>query len=1082
MDIQKIFPFYDSAPIINREINDRFDLTDLKYLKTMDLPRVILSRELIEEIWKYYGNSRIDIIHLIPNDIYFYSGRDEILKILMNYYYEDSKKIPVMITNVDYKSIADNLTLINSRVLKSQGNGYEVVTDLITNKFIEDSKLERNSNSSILSNLVLKENFKERRKARLYFPVIENFDKNQEIESNNISFISQIESYLRSDDITEQIPMLIGLSGIAKSAIVKSITEKLDRDETYLKNNPYGMRLVDFRVAFMSALDINGMFNQYEYSDKTINTRVSPTIEFFSCTDEYLKFARRMVKLIESKLFNPLTLTNRDKVELEQLLNKFKYESKTPVFFFDEITRSSQDIQGALSIIVNQRLYQQYHLNEARMIAATNLPYMNKKFNSKKEREQFESKLANIFIKTNIKDVALVDKFKRIKISPEDVRPSWFSWAESNIDFSVLTFLKNNPDLLYDVSPIIESSDENLLIRKVIPAYPNYRTWENISDYIKYIKSNHRKDLNKLIISGLIGESTANKFLEYFIVNYPDIKIKEDVSLDTLVEDTLNANLPLMLVGVPGIGKTSRIKDYCDKYGFDRLVISLATMDRTELMGAATQRDFITQIGGKTSDILNRLNLIEEVNQIKELITDFPDNLTVRSPRYDLVQRVKKSVDYNQILVLVFDEANRSIDPITQSVIFKAISDNEIFGIKFPKDRIRIVVIGNLSGGTTSGAKAFDSALYARCVSYVQYDYSLEDVSSLLKYIKTKKYSKILIDFIEKKLPNSEEYVLDWLKSIDKASLLNNVPTSRSLKTLSDILKRPPNPQGDQLYGSVISIEEFQSDIDRFISDNNPDYDLTLRLAIRVKEIISTNWAGIKNYKFYQNKKSKFEYLLTNDNSDRDAIKIFNEFIFNNLLLIKNNYQNKSSDEFKKFNEAVLWIKRFLEIDRDIINYRRRIFEDIAGREFTDLFLPYYNEVSGSEDIDLSITSILNPLLIPRYLESEMNYCYQNGTYKWSKIIELVLKELGKTYSDENYLKLLNHCIDFDLNATGGAVENSRQELKELLSNKDLEGLILRLEFKPSKEYYQLINKLRYSREDYDRVSGNSFIGKAIYL
>ena len=623
---------------------------------------------------------------------------------------------------------------------------------------------------------------------------------------------------------------------------------------------------------------------------------------------------------------------------------------------------------------------------------------------------------------------------------------------------------------------------ENLLIRKVIPAYPNYRTWENISDYIKYIKSNHRKDLNKLIISGLIGESTANKFLEYFIVNYPDIKIKEDVSLDTLVEDTLNANLPLMLVGVPGIGKTSRIKDYCDKYGFDRLVISLATMDRTELMGAATQRDFITQIGGKTSDILNRLNLIEEVNQIKELITDFPDNLTVRSPRYDLVQRVKKSVDYNQILVLVFDEANRSIDPITQSVIFKAISDNEIFGIKFPKDRIRIVVIGNLSGGTTSGAKAFDSALYARCVSYVQYDYSLEDVSSLLKYIKTKKYSKILIDFIEKKLPNSEEYVLDWLKSIDKASLLNNVPTSRSLKTLSDILKRPPNPQGDQLYGSVISIEEFQSDIDRFISDNNPDYDLTLRLAIRVKEIISTNWAGIKNYKFYQNKKSKFEYLLTNDNSDRDAIKIFNEFIFNNLLLIKNNYQNKSSDEFKKFNEAVLWIKRFLEIDRDIINYRRRIFEDIAGREFTDLFLPYYNEVSGSEDIDLSITSILNPLLIPRYLESEMNYCYQNGTYKWSKIIELVLKELGKTYSDENYLKLLNHCIDFDLNATGGAVENSRQELKELLSNKDLEGLILRLEFKPSKEYYQLINKLRYSREDYDRVSGNSFIGKAIYL
>ena len=413
MDIQKIFPFYDSAPVINRQIDDNFDLTNLNYMKTLDLPKVILSKELIEEIWKYYRNTRIDIIHLIPNDIYFYSGNDEILKILMNYYYEEKKLIPVMITNIDYKAVADNLTLINSRVLRPEGNGFNLVDNILSDRFIRDSKLEKKSDSSILANLILKENFKERRNMRLYFPIIKNFEENQEIESKNTSFISQIESYLRSNDVTEQIPMLIGLSGIAKSAIVKSITERLDRDEDYLKSNPYGMRLVDFRVAFMSALDINGMFSQYEYSDKTVNTRISPTIEFFSCTDEYLEFARRMVKLLENRLANSLTLSSQDRLELTQLLNKFKYESKTPVFFFDEITRSSQDIQGALSIIVNQRLYQQYHLNEARMISATNIPYIDKEFNSKKEREQFESKLSNIFLKTNLKDVALVDKFKR---------------------------------------------------------------------------------------------------------------------------------------------------------------------------------------------------------------------------------------------------------------------------------------------------------------------------------------------------------------------------------------------------------------------------------------------------------------------------------------------------------------------------------------------------------------------------------------------------------------------------------------------------------------------------------------------
>ena len=1458
MDIQKIFPFYNSAPVINRQIEDRFDLTNLKYMKTLDLPKVILSRDLIEEIWKYYGNSRIDIIHLIPNDVYFYSGDDEILKILMNYYYEDSKKIPVMITNIDYKLVADNLTLINSRVLKQEGNGFAEVDNILSDRFIKDSRLVKESDSLLLTNLLLKETFKERRKFRLYSPIIENFDENQEIKSKNTSFISQIESYLRSDDITEQIPMLIGLSGIAKSAIVKSITEKLDKDSNYLKNHPYGMRLVDFRVAFMSALDINGMFSQIENQDKSVNTKISPTIEFFSCTDEYLQFARKMVKLLEYRLSDSITLNSKDRIDISKLLDKFRFESKTPVFFFDEITRSSSDIQGALSIIVNQRLYQQYHLNEARMIAATNIPYMNREFSSRKEREQFESKLANIFLRTNLKDVALVDKFKRIKISPEDVRSSWFSWAETNINSLVLDYLRLNPEQLYDVSPIVESSDEDLLVRKVIPAYPNYRTWENVSDYISYIIDNSIKEANSLIVSGLIGKSASKKFLNYFINKNPEIKLKEDNSLDTLVEDTLNANLPLMLVGVPGIGKTSRIKDYCNKYGYDRLVISLATMDRTELMGAATQRDFISQIGRESTDVLKRLDLLREVNQLKNSITDFPESLTIRSPRYDLIQRVKKSVDNNQTLVLVFDEGNRCllgstkiklldgtvkslkelddlygqneyfevyscdnegnlkpgrarslgvtrrsaelvkivldnneeiictpdhkimlkdgtykqaidleyndslmaayfgsnkgrelisikgkklkfthrllgdyihpnylreklvvhhidrnkknntlknlqvitqsehtkihysdmtdwrnnptdkqkqamrnnmynnfinnidkrekhrletilgeetgrffrqsckdrcntdsframrkeiatrqwelgqfdnidrqsaliknrsthlikfiqelmnlgyevtsdnyeklrkeytgknnpkkltcrvtllknistatsfsnieeaiddakrtllksnhkvkyvekldytenvydleveeyhnflvyfesdnsgvfvhncIDPITQSVIFKAISDNEIFGIKFPKNRIRIVVIGNLSGGTTSGARAFDSALYARCVSYIQKEYSLEDVNSLLRYIKEKKYSKILIDFIEKKLPNSDEYVLDWLKSIDKASLLNNVPTSRSLKTLSDILKRPPNPQGDQFYGSIITTEEFQSDINNYLTDKNPEYELTLKLAIRIKEIISNNWAGLDCYKFYENKKSKFEYLLSGtDKSDKNAVKIFNDIIFNNLLSIRDSYRVNSSDESKKYKEAILWIKRFLEIDRDIMNYRRKIFEDIAGKEFTELFLPYYNEVSGRENIDLSITSILDTSLIPQYLESEMNYCYQEGTYKWSKIIELALRELRETYSDSNYLKLLNNCVDFDLNATGGAVENSRQELKELLAIKEFEQLIYRLEFKPSSDYYRLLNKLKYSREDYNRLSDSDFVGKAIYI
>ena len=1436
IDIQRLFPFYDRAPIINRKI-ELFDLNNSRYLREFsnEYSIELELNELIGELTKY-----IDIVHIVPNDIYIYTCNDDITRFLVSSY---KGKIEALVTNIDYSIIAERLYKIDNKVYLRHGNGYEG-KEYKTYEYIEDAIKGRESYIHDTGGEEL-----------LYKPVIETLSKGLSIKSNKTPYIDEIESYLRSDDETEQIPLLVGLSGIAKSAIVKELTEKLDRDMYYRNSSPthkYGMRLVDFRVAFMSALDINGMFKQDRLSDGTVLTRVSPTKEFFTCTDEFIEFAYKMVNLLEQKLAI-LPLENEDRVKLEKLLETFKYYCKIPVFFFDEITRSSIDIQGALTTILNQRLYQQYHLRRARMIAATNMPVVKKKFKDDKEKELYEDKLSTIFIRTNIRDVALVDRFTKIKITPEDVQDSWFRWAEGKINKSIIDFLKINPIYLYDVTPIIESNSEEFVIGKVIPTYPSYRAWENVSIYLDYTVE-YNKSINPDIIRGLIGKDCTKVFLDYltnsdigenFVIGHSRNKKNK---LSEIVKDTLDSGLPLLMVGVPGIGKTSRIRKYSRDNGYDFLLIALSTMDRTELMGAATQQDFVKYLSRENSEIIDKLEIEEDINNIKHSIQDFPNTLTVRSPRYDLRMRIENCIRTGQKIVLMFDEANRCllgstkikmldgsvktlkelhdvfgsspfwvyscdsegkfipgracslgvtrkqaklvevlldnnevitctpdhkfmlksgeykeakdlvendslmacyftsrkgrelisirgdkyeythrlvahfkekdydkkglvahhidrnklnnspdnikiltyaehmkehrkeatawtknptesqlkilretlcknfmnntekrernrlntildkekgekfrqsrkercntegfkkirskitkeqwrsgqfdninredalrknrstqlvrflkklinmgyevdennyeslrkqytgknnpksiayrashlgtlskstnfnniseaielaklgikdnhkvkavryidkqedvydinvegthnflvylednsgvfvhncIDPITQSIIFKAISDQEIFGIKFPKDMVKIVVAGNLAGGMTSGARAFDSALYARCVTYIQSDYTIEDAENIIEYMKANNFSNVLINFITNRIIDSKEQIVKWIKSIEEASLLNNVPTSRTLQTLSDILKRKPLPEGDPLFGALLCPRE--EDILEFNS-NLKDYNTIKEMAEMIDSRLD-RWSGINCYDFYEEKGIK--YTLKNDKSETDAIKIFRETIYPNLLSegVRLNY-SKSKEEGIKFKEAVAWIRRFLEIDNEIKLYRKEIFENIAGKDFTELFLEYYNEVSGTQEEVITVNSILDESKIDTFVKSEMNQCYINGVYNWSKIIEMVIGELGKTCDDNIYLKLINSCIDYDLQNTGGAVENSREELRELLSNDFFSDLVLRVEYNINQDYIDLINKINYSMTDYNKVSANSFVGKSLY-
>ena len=484
----------------------------------------------------------------------------------------------------------------------------------------------------------------------------------------------------------------------------------------------------------------------------------------------------------------------------------------------------------------------------------------------------------------------------------------------------------------------------------------------------------------------------------------------------------------------------------------------------------------------------NFKNLSEAIDLAK---SDMLINHKVKSIKY--LATTEDVYDINvegthNFLVYLEDESgvfvHNCIDSITQSIIFKAISDNEIFGIQFPKDKVKIVVAGNIAGGMTSGAKAFDSALYARCVTYIQSDYTIEDAKNVINYMKEKKFSKILIDFVTKKLVNSTEHIIDWLKSIETASLLNNVPTSRTLKTLSDMLKRPQLPYGDRLHGELFCTNEMDRQSFR-ASLENEDYSSIINIVSTIQSKLS-NWAGLKSYTFYDNEnpKNHIVYTLNNDNSKTDAVHVFNTVIVPNLLSndTKQNYRKANTDANAKFKEALIWLKRFLELDEDIVNYRRQIFQNIIGKEFTEIFLNYYNEISGLADTELTVNSLYNANNIKPFIESEIEQYRMNGLYKWSKLVKTLFNELTESYPIKNYIKLLKVCIEIDVYSSGGAVENARQEMKELLSNEGLESVILKAEYdKDNKDYLEIVELLKYTINDYKKVSGYSFKGKSIY-
>ena len=381
----------------------------------------------------------------------------------------------------------------------------------------------------------------------------------------------------------EVVPLLIGPTAVFKSATVKELCKK------------YNYRMVDFRVAFTSRLDYSGLFQIGEVEGKKYSY-ACPMEEIVVCSDGFREFCKQSYQKLEDILQKGYTessvasdgntvetekkyLTDEQKTKIVELQLQYKNYMRTPVLFCDEITRCrDKGVNGILVQLLNQKKLNDMTLNGCKFVAATNLDIQKGV-----EREEYRMELDMLYDVNTDLDVAYSNRFIPLKVYPNDVMDRWFEWASgttdkrgfkgvTNIHPVVLEFLNNNRDMVYTDKPVLDAIAEGLSDNEQrTQVFPNYRTWDMLSDYLYSVDktaeaendgkedSGEEKLYKRKILEGYVSKWCCEKFIPFLeskgYSNYDDVKepVKDDVG--DFLSTALETGSPAMLIGPSSLGK-----------------------------------------------------------------------------------------------------------------------------------------------------------------------------------------------------------------------------------------------------------------------------------------------------------------------------------------------------------------------------------------------------------------------------------------------------------------------------------------------------------------------------------------------
>ena len=205
----------------------------------------------------------------------------------------------------------------------------------------------------------------------------------------------------------------------------------------------------------MSRFDFEGLTEKTEVDGKTYSYN-APMQAIMECTDDFLDYASQSAVTIKEKMDACEDL--EQKAQYQKLYENFIEKAKPPILLFDEITRGDEAVLNSMVKMLSDKSFQGHSMHKARILAACNWP------------AGFDQDIpADIFIATEMSDVAFYERFEPLVIYPNDVKDRWMGWASSlddkkqrqNIHPTILKYLEKKPASAYDYSDPVEQYNDS---------------------------------------------------------------------------------------------------------------------------------------------------------------------------------------------------------------------------------------------------------------------------------------------------------------------------------------------------------------------------------------------------------------------------------------------------------------------------------------------------------------------------------------------------------------------------------------------------------------------------------------------
>lgn len=875
----------------------------------------------------------------------------------------------------------------------------------------------------------------------------------------------------------EVVPLLIGPTAVFKSATVKELCKK------------YNYRMVDFRVAFTSRLDYSGLFQIGEVEGKKYSY-ACPMEEIVVCSDGFREFCKQSYQKLEDILQKGYTessvasdgntvetekkyLTDEQKTKIVELQLQYKNYMRTPVLFCDEITRCrDKGVNGILVQLLNQKKLNDMTLNGCKFVAATNLDIQKGV-----EREEYRMELDMLYDVNTDLDVAYSNRFIPLKVYPNDVMDRWFEWASgttdkrgfkgvTNIHPVVLEFLNNNRDMVYTDKPVLDAIAEGLSDNEQrTQVFPNYRTWDMLSDYLYSVDktaeaendgkedSGEEKLYKRKILEGYVSKWCCEKFIPFLeskgYSNYDDVKepVKDDVG--DFLSTALETGSPAMLIGPSALGKTSRVKQYMKKAkiktGLEPVLINvnLASKDAVDLMGMPVKQSLTEYVGG---GILKGSGLDDVSKELQSVVANvsadikygMTDIMTLRAPDKTIKDRFVTALKEGREVILFFDEVNRVSSNTVTSAVFEVISDYRFAGVDFSnyKDRVKVVAACNMAwegmddeAGGYGDTGTLDPAFAARFSIYWKKNYDENDVASWIEFMESQKEEGLidgtLIEFFK---GLDTEQALKIMASVEKRTLEDAQPSTRNMLQLSKDIK---SMRGKRQENGTFKAKAFNGKI--LFTD---DVVMQFEDLILERQSDSLESHAQKTIKFLDSLlygSDNWESLLIGDSVKVGDTSISASDIVDSLAQCRDDLKQftlkpMSADDRVECSDTIDLVEDLAgfvrQLDINTSNKREDMFKMYLGESILGEFTKYFNNTFGTNlDEDISIEQLSDKTLIIPFMK-----IVQRNFSKYSGNTESIVKccldlcndfmeAHGKTLPNENYAMFLTGIKDILPNA-----------------------------------------------------------------